>query len=116
MVKEDIFNRILSEGDYVAYPNQGSLEVAKVIKMMGTKSWSNRVKLSCELIINKNWASKQKDTQIEDLSRHNSYFYRELYGTNFIILDLPDDPVNENNLKSRKQLQNEQKLQISGTT
>ena len=115
-MKEDILGRPLKEGNYVAYPNHGTLEVAKVLKMMGTKSWSNRVKLSCELIIIKNWTSKQKGTQIEDLSRHNSYFYRGLYGTNFIILDLPDDPVDENKLKSREQLQNEQKLQISGTT
>lgn len=97
----DINGVELQVGDYVAYPNQGSLEVAKVLKII-PNSYREKVKLSCEIYIHPRYMYKQRGTGILSLDRHNSYFYRNLYS--FIILNISGDPVDEKVLKSRQQI------------
>ena len=110
MVKEDITGRPVEIGDYIAYPNQGSLEVAKVLNLRHAKYQSLSFKLSCQMsMIGSKYVYKQKGTGIDALRHHNSYFYKIFYSDSFIILDLKSDPVDERLLKSRTQLIKDEK-------
>jgi hypothetical protein len=104
MVAEDIFGKQLKIGDYIAFPCFSTIEICKVLSF--GKGRYPKTKLSCEFIIGSKWRGGEytwkKIGGLEDLKNHNSYYYRSI--GDFIILDLPDNPVDETKLINRVKL------------
>ena len=98
---QDFYGKTLEEGDVIIYSNSGYLDIGQVLKIC-----SSTVKLSCLIEGASSTRSYvYKQFSVKDLSEHNSFFYKYLGGSDFLIRGKGD--INPKDLKSRKRIEKE---------